>query len=210
MDKQVAVVLLVALVISFAGPACAGNVGQNATSEQELEKLNNMVPKHNSWAVTLNVRRLDKFLDYKGARLSPVVQVKASLAIRDDQSKNFDQTKLYEVFLFHKKTALGVSRKMAFSVPNNSQGTIIIDESADAERETSALCNAMLRILLDAHISGAAVSVIAPESLCSPFEESLSSFRFREVSNVSADQRGIMLHVFTETRNFDHYYLFEN
>ena len=210
MHKEVIVMLLLALLIPFAGPSFAGDNSKDAATKQELEKLNDMVPNHNSWAISLNVLQLDKFLDYKGTKLYPVVQVKVSLATRDDKSKNFDEMKLYEQFWFHKKTPLGVSRKMPFSVPTNSLGTIVIDETADAEHETLALCNAIVRIVLDAHLFHAAVSVIAPENLCTRLGENLSTLRFREVTNIDAKQEGVILHVFTETRKFDNNYLFEN
>lgn len=210
LHKEEIIMMLVALLMSIACPALARDDGKDAASKQKLEKLNNTVPSHNSWAMSLDVLMLDRFLDYKGSRLFPVAQVKASLAIRDDKSKSFDRIKLYEQFWFHRKTALGVSRKMEFSVPSYSLGTLLIDGSGDAEHETQALCNVIVRIVLDAHLFHSGVSVIAPENLCSHLGENLSNFRFREVTKISAEQEGIILHILTETQGFDRYYLFEN
>lgn len=117
------------------------------------------------WSMVLYLPDVKDSLNYKGSTLYPLTKV--SVRFNDYIAAGKVETKPYEEFWYHKKAILGMRRRNQVRLMTGTNGAVILcprkeDGSSDC---SSAITNALVRVLLDVQFRGAITSlVVVPDA----------------------------------------------
>lgn len=117
------------------------------------------------WSMVLYLPDVKDSLNYKGSTLYPLTKV--SVRFNDYIAAGKVETKPYEEFWYHKKAILGMRRRNQVRLMTGTNGAVILcprkeDGSSDC---SSAITNALVRVLLDLQFRGAITSlVVVPDA----------------------------------------------
>lgn len=203
MSMRLVIAMLMGLHLMTCSPLLAAD-----NDEQTWDNVGSEVQRSNDFVILLKAHELKRFLEYKGSKLFPVTAVDARVSVRDGNGQAFAPFKHYETFWFHNSVGVGVSREMQLKIPHSSQGAIVIEDTPEAQKETKSICNAIARLLLDAHILNSGLTVIAPDALCAQLASDLGNFRFHQIGTIRSNDQGILLHVKSKSQSFDKYFWF--
>ena len=139
------------------------------------------------WILTINVTRLDTFLNYKGSRLHPVTRL--SIAYRHLRpSGERSQPVLYEDLWYHDGKPIGCKRFNNLDIRGGDSILIHVLRTTDVFSETAAVANAIVRCMLDTTLKlSTAQSVIAPSEMLRVLADAMGQYDFFE-QTVRPDQ----------------------
>jgi hypothetical protein len=176
------------------------------TDEEEGAPLDRQYTLFSDWVLMMDVRVLDRFLNYNGSTVHPITQVHVSCFVRDFKTGKWGGKQSYEDLWFHDGIAIGCHRYQELPVRSGSTGIIAIRPTKDGATQTKALDDAMLHLLLDVELINSVVSrVLLPLDICDNASSDLGAFNFYQAKMLTGGAV-ILLHLQSLPQGFDKYF----
>lgn len=161
------------------------------------------------WVLVMNTSTLEKMLDYPSSQIHPITQVRIVYFLRDRETQNWGQGKLYEDLWFAPGgRPIGSRRYARLPFQMGSYGVIYAARSKDCFNQTRALDDTVLRLYLDLNrLSCVIASVVLPQEICDNAASDLGTFNFYPATMITAG-RAILLHFQSSPIAYDKYFIY--
>ena len=159
--KRIAPACLLALLLVLLNPI----VGFASVKDMKEYLPDDYLGNEFKWSMVLYLPDVKDTLNYKGSTLQPLTKV--SVRFNEYQTVGNVQSKPYEEFWYHKKSVLGMRRLNHVRLAPASYGAIILCPRKDEDGSycSSAISDALVRVMLDAHFKGGITSlVVVPDA----------------------------------------------
>ncbi len=134
------------------------------------------------WALFIDVRDIQHYLNYNGTKLHPLSRVRINLRIfrtGNSVDASVPPSVIYEELWYHKTTPIGLRRRFPPRIPTGSVGAVVLG-TLDRGREHAAIAtNAAIRAITDFQLKDVPTGVLlVPCHQCDAVADKLGQYGF--------------------------------
>jgi hypothetical protein len=159
------------------------------------------------WAMFVDARELKDYLKYPGSKLYPVTNVRVTFrSIQRGINPQRMPTEAYEEIWYHDGLPIGLHRHRNLKLAPGAMGIIVLGSSTEESDRTAAMCNALIRLIMDVELHKAVISLVqVPREEYEGIALGLEKYGFLPESK-GINQSSPNIHLRSSPKGRDEYY----
>lgn len=172
------------LLLLLIGLACLCILPSSAEFRPDLSHA--YLQQQFAWAMYIDSRQVDHYLNYAGSKLHPLTKVRIRYRYFPHDGRVVDwPAKTYDELWYHDGTPIGLRRNAEIKLNTNDIGVIIIGPADGAAKSNLATADALVRLLVNLQLQhGTVGSVVVPSDQYDSLVENLARYGFFESKKV--------------------------
>ncbi len=176
------------ILASVLPPAAQSDVNPNL--------VDNYLERQFDWAMYVDVRNLDHYLNYKGSRLRPLTRARVyynKYTRPHVIGTTVGQSLVYQDLWYYQGKPVGLRRRAKLAIEPETVGTIVAGNFSGVPGQAEAATNAMVRLLVEMQLRNIVITnMVVPGDQFQNILDCLRYYRFH-IANTPTDGKQLSI-----------------